>query len=207
MLEKLCSACAETKPITDFHKNARSSDGLRSSCKSCTLSINRKSVSKHHEKRKAEKRAAYHAIKNDPIFKQKQADYILQNKERKRKYDQERHKRIADQVAARVAAWNANNKDRRAAIVKAYDGKRRAKIASGVSGPEIKKWIDQSDKICRWCNCNCSEKFHVDHIIPLSKGGPHELENLAIACPTCNLRKSAKMPEQFLAELQNNNYS
>jgi len=36
----------------------------------------------------------------------------------------------------------------------------------------------------------------VDHIIPLSKGGPHRLSNLAIACDKCNRHKSAKMPEE-----------
>ena len=29
--------------------------------------------------------------------------------------------------------------------------------------------------------------FHVEHIIPRSKGGADELANLALACPSCNL--------------------
>ena len=32
--------------------------------------------------------------------------------------------------------------------------------------------------------------FHIEHIIPLSAGGKTVLENLAIACPSCNLHKS-----------------
>ena len=32
--------------------------------------------------------------------------------------------------------------------------------------------------------------FHVEHIVPRSKGGPDELANLALACPSCNLRKA-----------------
>ena len=36
--------------------------------------------------------------------------------------------------------------------------------------------------------------FHVDHIIPASKGGKDDLENLRIICRTCNLRKHNKLP-------------
>jgi hypothetical protein len=33
-------------------------------------------------------------------------------------------------------------------------------------------------------------RFHLEHIIPQSRGGATELINLAWACPGCNLRKS-----------------
>jgi hypothetical protein len=35
--------------------------------------------------------------------------------------------------------------------------------------------------------------FHVEHIIPQSKGGASNLENLALACPGCNLHKADKI--------------
>jgi 5-methylcytosine-specific restriction endonuclease McrA len=38
---------------------------------------------------------------------------------------------------------------------------------------------------------------HVDHIVPLSRGGGHVASNLAIACAECNLRKAAKLPEEI----------
>jgi len=38
---------------------------------------------------------------------------------------------------------------------------------------------------------------HVDHIIPLSKGGAHRPSNLAVACDRCNQVKSDKMPEKI----------
>jgi 5-methylcytosine-specific restriction endonuclease McrA len=37
-------------------------------------------------------------------------------------------------------------------------------------------------------------KRHVDHIVPLSRGGSHRPSNLAIACAKCNLSKKDKAP-------------
>jgi hypothetical protein len=35
--------------------------------------------------------------------------------------------------------------------------------------------------------------FHIEHIIPQCKGGRSSSENLALACPGCNLRKAGKV--------------
>jgi hypothetical protein len=35
--------------------------------------------------------------------------------------------------------------------------------------------------------------FHIEHVVPRSKGGPAALENLAPACPGCNLRKASRV--------------
>lgn len=32
--------------------------------------------------------------------------------------------------------------------------------------------------------------FHIEHVIPQSKGGKSSLENLTLACPGCNLHKA-----------------
>jgi 5-methylcytosine-specific restriction endonuclease McrA len=34
--------------------------------------------------------------------------------------------------------------------------------------------------------------FHVDHILPWSRGGQTKLSNLQMLCPTCNLRKGSR---------------
>ena len=35
--------------------------------------------------------------------------------------------------------------------------------------------------------------FHVEHILPQSAGGADALDNLALACPSCNLAKSNRI--------------
>ena len=37
---------------------------------------------------------------------------------------------------------------------------------------------------------------HFDHVIPLSRGGSDGPENLVFACPPCNWKKHARMPDE-----------
>jgi 5-methylcytosine-specific restriction endonuclease McrA len=41
--------------------------------------------------------------------------------------------------------------------------------------------------------------WHLEHVIPLSRGGQHSYANAGVACPPCNLAKGAKTPDEFLA--------
>lgn len=50
---------------------------------------------------------------------------------------------------------------------------------------------------CYWCGEKTGRHYHVDHVVPLAKGGSNGPENLVISCPTCNLRKSTKLPHEF----------
>lgn len=56
MNTKICASCGEVKPLTEFHRNARSKDGLHSYCKSC----NKEKASAHlkTEKGKASSKKA-----------------------------------------------------------------------------------------------------------------------------------------------------
>lgn len=53
---------------------------------------------------------------------------------------------------------------------------------------------------CRIKVGGSNKKYHVDHIVPLSKGGSSESTNLQILCVECNLRKSAKDPIEWANE-------
>lgn len=48
-----------------------------------------------------------------------------------------------------------------------------------------------ADFTCAYCGSRPgSDRLHVDHLVPVSKGGSDSIENLCCACETCNLRKS-----------------
>ena len=48
---------------------------------------------------------------------------------------------------------------------------------------------------CQYCLMHESLQgatFHIEHVIPKGRGGHSDLENLALACPGCNLHKSSR---------------
>jgi hypothetical protein len=45
---------------------------------------------------------------------------------------------------------------------------------------------------CRLSQTGQEAAFHIDHVVPRAADGPTTLENLALACVSCSLRKSAK---------------
>ncbi len=51
---------------------------------------------------------------------------------------------------------------------------------------------------CLYCNMNLGEHdIHVDHWIPLAKGGSGNKDNLCLLHGTCNLKKGARHPDEF----------
>jgi 5-methylcytosine-specific restriction endonuclease McrA len=55
--------------------------------------------------------------------------------------------------------------------------------------------ITRSKGFCEYCKCPSdfsTELFSIEHIIPRSKNGSDELDNLAYACIGCNIYKSDK---------------
>lgn len=122
----------------------------------------------------------------------------------------------AEQRRAHVAStlrWNAKNKDKVHACARRYYQNncaklkakqlpktrlRRARIVHASVGniETIAKWERTWRAMpvveCYWCSRRISsKKCHVDHIEPISKGGMHAIENLAIACAKCNTAKGA----------------
>lgn len=45
---------------------------------------------------------------------------------------------------------------------------------------------------CRLSQAGQEATFHVDHILPVVSGGVTSIENLALACVSCSLRKGAR---------------
>ncbi len=49
---------------------------------------------------------------------------------------------------------------------------------------------------CQYCQMHESLQgatFHIEHVIPQCQGGRSDLENLALACPGCNLHKGSRI--------------
>ena len=57
---------------------------------------------------------------------------------------------------------------------------------------------------CRACGygANDGKKLHVDHIIPISKGGETEMANLQVLCSDCNVGKGTKIVDGWVVQLE-----
>ena len=67
----------------------------------------------------------------------------------------------------------------------------------------IKKICDKNIKkhgvlTCVYCGEPCEEFWHLEHKIPLSRGGTNAIDNLAISCPSCNLSKATKTYDEYM---------
>jgi hypothetical protein len=71
--------------------------------------------------------------------------------------------------------------------------------------PEVLRIADRDGWDCAYCGIALAGKPdrpepHVDHVIPKSRGGRNWLENKVLACPTCNMQKGARTPEEWLGK-------
>ena len=82
--------------------------------------------------------------------------------------------------------WSKNNRAKDSAMKGHCQAVRREQIKSTLSSYEIAaiKYLYEDAKLIG---------YHVDHIIPLSKGGMHVLSNLQIVKPAYNLWKNNKV--------------
>ncbi len=82
---------------------------------------------------------------------------------------------------------------------KRASNRRRHKQKIAGRGIKAKEWRairEAFDDRCAYCGDPATT---MDHVIPLSRGGLHEPENVVPACKPCNFEKHNKMPEDFRA--------
>jgi len=83
------------------------------------------------------------------------------------------------------------------------------------SRSKIDAVFNKTGGVCFYCGCALpadtefydgqgkvfmrSRNWHIDHVMPYSKGGTHHIDNLVPSCTTCNLQKHDKTDDEFIA--------
>lgn len=183
---KTCTQCKIAKPLDNFPNSKGRKDGKYPWCKPCSTrkSLERSATPENRQKKSIYDKARYAA--NPEIAKQ---------------YHRDNYHKVAAKAVARSGELAKKNPARRRAIAMAYKARRRSVERAGMTGVEFGSWLNRQAKICHWCAIECEESYHVDHVMPLAKGGHHEAWNLVIACQPCNQKKSSKHPLDWLAEI------
>lgn len=90
---------------------------------------------------------------------------------------------------AACAEWRRNNPDSYIRSV----AKRRAHVSFDVDDRDLRRLMLRQMSKCNHCGVyldkNIARFVHLDHIVPLSRGGTHSVGNLQYLCQSCNVRK------------------
>lgn len=77
-----------------------------------------------------------------------------------------------------------------------YDAMRAAGLTLAEWNARRFEIIERDGGICQYCRAPATPP-HVDHIIPVSRGGSFDHSNLCVACPPCNKSKGAKLVAEW----------
>lgn len=99
--------------------------------------------------------------------------------------------------------WKARSIDRWNAMHKKHRMARRAREWDAFVEDVDSDVVWERDKgLCGICKgqVDINENWHLDHIIPLAKGGLHCYDNVQVAHSACNLSKGNRVPDDVWAD-------
>lgn len=170
---KICVGCKQEYPATTefFYGDKTAKYGVGYRCKPCqaayqsSLFANKKQVSsKRCSKCKEIKPATIKYFSTDA--------YTLDGWTRQCKMCRNAHNQISRTTQQR-RIWKHRN--------------------GGIhTAQEIEQQYERQQGKCYYCHKRIV-RYHIDHIIPLSRGGSNDISNLVLACPSCNLSKGNKL--------------
>ncbi len=221
-----------------FSRDKNRKDGFYAHCKLCQKEYrtdNSDAIKEHkklyHLQNKTQiskNNKAYYAQNRDNVLARIKSQYPLKRLmilDYKKKYHQENKERIKERlfsyrknnrqvIAKKIKKWIANNPEKYREMNVRNARNRRARIFASIANFSLS---DESylrsyfDNRCVYCGRFEDENFvmHLDHFIPLAKGGQHTAKNIVTACgkrvnayhpeTSCNLSKGGKDPYEWIS--------
>lgn len=187
---KRCGTCATVLPLFCFQRNNSSADRLHSQCRSCNTGQN--------------------------------VRWYAENTEEVRERHQEWYAENAEAERERLAAWREQNPGYWESYYSTERGRLQKQLTEGYSravaaGNPAEK-ITPEDLLSHWEQqginplvCYLTEEVlspqsrSIDHVLAISSGGGHVLDNLLPCTHTANSKKRDLSPEEALEKLTDNN--
>lgn len=169
---KLCLCCNTTKPLSLFGKQR---SRPRSRCKECLKGAEKGRKRPQNERTRERARQRYH-----------------QNREYYREVNRRYYQRLSREEKRRRMRRNRDS---------IYRGRsnRRARMRGAIREPISRAAIIKRDNsTCYLClRVVTEDTIHLDHVIPLKRGGSHTYDNLRVACQRCNSRKKDRLVSEL----------
>lgn len=210
METKRCSKCKKMKPLEEFNRQIASKDGRHYYCKQCMKEYMRQRRADNPEymrqyyvkNREKIKRLNMQWHADNPDYQRQyyidhheeakayareySRQYRIDHPEKVKKCNQEYYVNHCEEVAENVRRYRADYPER----MVVYTQRRRAREAGATGDFTAEQFTELCEKYDNRCLC-CGEtkKLTADHIIPLSKGGSNDIDNIQPLCQSCNSKK------------------
>lgn len=209
--EKRCVCCGEVKPLEAFHRRSKCRDGRRGRCKECRKPPPRVFVQQHSVIGAVMGKECRQCGEWKPLGEYHKHRCNIDGlayackacaRERARVWGKEH----TGHVVRRVTRWRKEHplEYRKQAVAHTRRTRARKDGAEG-RGVTVSDWRLLLEKYGSECLA-CGEKrgLEMDHIVPISRGGAHDPQNIQPLCRPCNASKNARYidfrPEAFWAD-------
>ena len=130
--------------------------------------------------------------------------------------DKNYYKENKAHIIALTGAYQKHHPEKRLEYQRRYRGKKgadwvqtlvrnsRARLRGPVgkhTPQDIKRLLWFQNGLCQYC-LQKMERYTVDHMTPLIRGGSNKPSNLCLACLSCNSRKSFRTADEFFQLLE-----
>jgi len=226
--EKCVNPFGSWLPATEEYFRKRG-EGVRSNCLFCESAYQRLYRQQHLEEAKAYQQVYYREHREEARMRYRL--WVSYHPQKVNKYKRLFYQRHRKKILNSNASWRAAHRDynvvyrtthreeqhaydaayyaRHTEAARAKSHRRRArKLGNGGAHTatdillQVRSQTDKKGKLrCWWCGKPIKGGYHVDHVIPLARGGGNGAENLCIACPSCNRSKGNKLPQEWSGRL------
>ncbi len=184
-----CIECARERAAGWYEKNKqRAIDAQRVWWQGRDVEITRARDAKYRQKNRVRIRECQRAWEGKE-----------ENKEKKKKWGQAYRAKYPERERQRAQ----RRRDANPAKFRAYAAARRARKRKA-EGTYTEMDVERISRLqkCRCAICRTSLKrgYHIDHIVPLIRGGTNWPSNIQMLCQRCNQRKSGRDQMEFMRD-------
>lgn len=219
---KYCRGCSRDLPRDAFQKCNTRPCGLQAKCREC-----RAAAAVEYRARTKERRDAYnkewYAANADRVHER----YLRQRPERlqamrdrwaamtleeRRAESRAYYEKDIEKSREQRRRWQAANAEERKVYMRAYYETNRSRFGDYrdartqrikdqfVEEVDALILLERHDGVCGICGGDVDPlDYHIDHVVPLIRGGEHSYANTQPAHPLCNRRKGRRLPEGMAA--------
>ena len=155
----------------------------------------KKAISDHiyymANRERIKKRTRAYALAHRVQNREYQHAWKLSNPEKVREDNAAYRKRVKEIRRVYNKAYCAKRPGYKASLLQNYRAKKRAAYIENVDAATV---YERDMGLCQICGVVVEDgDFHLDHRIPISRGGKHSYANCQTAHASCNFKKSSKL--------------